>query len=82
MEALVDLTAPSTTTKVRVSSVLNRNVKEFGVAHLFDGSPDTCWNSDQGSPQWIWLQFQRPVHIHTIQIMFQGGFAAEEMQVG
>ena len=32
---------------LRVSSVLNRNVKDFGAVHLFDGSPDTCWNSDQ-----------------------------------
>lgn len=32
---------------VRVSSVLNRNVREFGAAHMFDGSDITCWNSAQ-----------------------------------
>uniref|UniRef100_A0A8U7NF03 Nuclear receptor 2C2 associated protein n=1 Tax=Corvus moneduloides TaxID=1196302 RepID=A0A8U7NF03_CORMO len=30
-----------------VSSVLNRDVKQFGKQHLFDGSEETCWNSDQ-----------------------------------
>lgn len=31
----------------RASSVLNRNVREFGVARLFDGGHDSCWNSEQ-----------------------------------
>ena len=39
--------------RVKVSSVLNRNVKEFGKQFLFDGREDTCWNSDQGTPQLI-----------------------------
>ncbi|RMB89773.1 hypothetical protein DUI87_33788 [Hirundo rustica rustica] len=34
-------------TATRVSSVLNRDVKHFGKQHLFDGSEETCWNSDQ-----------------------------------
>ncbi|RLV64056.1 hypothetical protein DV515_00017640 [Chloebia gouldiae] len=34
-------------TAARVSSVLNRDVKHFGKQHLFDGSEETCWNSDQ-----------------------------------
>ena len=42
----------------KVSSVLNRNVKEFGKKHLFDGNEDTCWNSEQGSPQWIHIVFE------------------------
>ena len=33
----------------RVSSVLNRDVKQFGKKFLFDGHDDTCWNSDQVS---------------------------------
>ena len=32
---------------VRVSSVLNRDVKQFGKKFMFDGEEDTCWNSDQ-----------------------------------
>lgn len=31
----------------RVSSVLNRDVKQFGKKHMFDTSEETCWNSDQ-----------------------------------
>lgn len=31
----------------RVSSVLNRDVKQFGKKHLFDDDEETCWNSDQ-----------------------------------
>ena len=30
----------------RVSSVLNRDNKQFGKSHMFDGK-DTCWNSDE-----------------------------------
>jgi len=31
----------------RVSSVINRDTKQFGKKHLIDGHVDTCWNSDQ-----------------------------------
>ena len=31
----------------RVSSVLNRDVKQFGKKHMFDNDDETCWNSDQ-----------------------------------
>merc|ERR550519_2138038 len=41
----------------RVSSTLNRDTKQFGKKHLFDDREDTCWNSDQGSPQWVSLEF-------------------------
>jgi len=30
-----------------VSSVLNRDTKQFGKKYLLDGEDDTCWNSDQ-----------------------------------
>ncbi|KAH6928821.1 hypothetical protein HPB50_020118 [Hyalomma asiaticum] len=32
---------------LEVSSVLNRDVSNFGKKHLTDGCRDTCWNSDQ-----------------------------------
>ena len=41
----------------KVSTVLNKNVKEFGKKFLFDNREDTCWNSDQGTPQFISLTF-------------------------
>uniref|UniRef100_K7GHV2 Nuclear receptor 2C2-associated protein n=1 Tax=Pelodiscus sinensis TaxID=13735 RepID=K7GHV2_PELSI len=61
----------------RVSSVLNRDAKQFGKKHLFDGSEETCWNSDQGSSQWVTLEFPQTVKVSQIQLQFQGGFASQ-----
>lgn len=33
--------------KISVSSVLDRNAKEYGKKFLLDDREDTCWNSDQ-----------------------------------
>ena len=58
----------------KVSTVLNKNVKEFGKKFLFDNREDTCWNSDQGTPQFISLTFDSVIKtISEIQIQFQGG---------
>ncbi|NWV42247.1 NR2CA protein, partial [Grantiella picta] len=69
---------PGTTARVprRVSSVLNRDVKQFGKQHLFDGSEETCWNSDQGTSQWVTLDFPRPVKVSQLHLQFQGGFSS------
>ena len=46
---------------------------------MFDGVADTCWNSDQGSPQSIMLDFlSAGVTIEKIDITFQGGFVGQE----
>ncbi|NXO08648.1 NR2CA protein, partial [Oriolus oriolus] len=60
----------------RVSSVLNRDTKQFGKQHLFDGSEETCWNSDQGTSQWVTLDFPQPVKVSQLHIQFQGGFSS------
>ncbi|NXU92421.1 NR2CA protein, partial [Xiphorhynchus elegans] len=60
----------------RVSSVLNRDVKQFGKKHMFDTSEETCWNSDQGTCQWVTLDFPRPVKVSQLHIQFQGGFSS------
>ena len=60
--------------KHKVSSVLNRS-SEFASKHMFDGRLDTCWNSDQGSPQFILFDFGKNVITTDLKIMFQGGFA-------
>lgn len=65
----------------RVSSVLNKDVSNFGKKHLTDGCRDTCWNSDQGTPQWIGLDFSAPVVPSEIHLQFQGGFAGKEVHV-
>lgn len=36
----------------RVSSVLNKNSKQFGKQNMFDGSDETCWNSHQVFMLW------------------------------
>lgn len=65
-------------TLVRVSSVLNKDVKQYGKNHMFDGEEDTCWNSDHGTPQWINL-FVNPQDLSMIKIcvQFQGGFCGK-----
>ncbi|XP_063431235.1 nuclear receptor 2C2-associated protein-like isoform X2 [Mytilus trossulus] len=62
----------------RVSSVLNRDTKQFGKKYLVDEEDDTCWNSDQGSPQWIAVEFDQEEIITEIRIKFQGGFAGRK----
>uniref|UniRef100_T1IWQ7 F5/8 type C domain-containing protein n=1 Tax=Strigamia maritima TaxID=126957 RepID=T1IWQ7_STRMM len=61
-----------------VSSVLNKDVKQFGKKYIFDNRDDTCWNSDQGSPQWILIEFPSAVEIREIHIQFQGGFSGKD----
>ncbi|XP_035205162.1 nuclear receptor 2C2-associated protein-like isoform X2 [Stegodyphus dumicola] len=65
-------------TVVRVSSVLNKYSKQYGKQYITDKCDDTCWNSDQGSPQWIQLDFPRLVSLEELHIQFQGGFAGKE----
>ncbi|XP_068175426.1 nuclear receptor 2C2-associated protein [Antennarius striatus] len=61
----------------RVSSVLNRDVKQFGKKHMFDSNEETCWNSDQGEHQWVILEFPQSVKISELKVQFQGGFSAK-----
>ena len=55
----------------RVSSVLNRNTKNYGKQFLFDEDPETCWSSDQGTPQWVALKWNDSVKISKIESIFQ-----------
>ncbi|XP_065604923.1 nuclear receptor 2C2-associated protein [Cyrtonyx montezumae] len=63
-------------TAARVSSVLNRDVKQFGKKHMFDANEETCWNSDQGGHQWVTLDFPSTVRVSQLHIQFQGGFSS------
>ncbi|EDV26814.1 uncharacterized protein TRIADDRAFT_22604, partial [Trichoplax adhaerens] len=65
----------------RVSSVLNRAIKSYGKNFMFDGNDETCWNSDQGSPQYIMMAFDARVKISSVGIQFQGGFAGKECRL-
>ena len=61
--------------------MLSSNSREYGKQHLFDPSPDTCWNSEQGSPQSISLTFSRPVDVSHVVLTFQGGFVGRPCEV-
>ncbi|XP_038146201.1 nuclear receptor 2C2-associated protein [Cyprinodon tularosa] len=64
-------------TQSRVSSVLNRDIKQFGKKFMFDCNEETCWNSDQGDSQWVLLDFPQPVKVSEVKLQFQGGFSAK-----
>uniref|UniRef100_A0A3P8SHQ3 Nuclear receptor 2C2-associated protein n=1 Tax=Amphiprion percula TaxID=161767 RepID=A0A3P8SHQ3_AMPPE len=64
-------------TQSRVSSVLNRDVKQYGKTYMFDCNEETCWNSDQGECQWVSLEFPKSVKVSELKVQFQGGFSAK-----
>ncbi|KAJ3749917.1 hypothetical protein DFH05DRAFT_1465017 [Lentinula detonsa] len=72
---MVSLISPDTL--IKVSSTLDKSV---GKKNLIDGSPETCWTSQQGLPQTITLTFplssssSRGVIPKTLSLTFQGGF--------
>ncbi|XP_029987659.1 nuclear receptor 2C2-associated protein [Sphaeramia orbicularis] len=68
-------------TQSRVSSVLNRDVKQFGKKYMFDSSEETCWNSDQGECQWVSLEFPQSVRVSELKVQFQGGFSAKTCRI-
>ena len=75
------MSALSTTNPIiKVSSTLNRDVKNYGKKHLIDGSNETCWNSDNGKDQWISIQMDAQKHLKSFTITFQGGFAASKIE--
>jgi hypothetical protein len=45
---------------------------------MFDGNLDSCWNSDQGSPQFIIIDFCQLSCVKKVQFSFQGGFVGQE----
>jgi hypothetical protein len=68
--------------RCRVSSVLGRDRALHGAEHMLPGADAAaCWASDQGSPQRVQLAFARPVRVGELRVMFQGGFAGQDMQV-
>ncbi|KAI7899478.1 galactose-binding domain-like protein [Cokeromyces recurvatus] len=68
-------------TRIKVSSVLNRDSTNFGKQNLVDGQVETCWNSEQGLPQHILLDFSSPASVQAIVFQFQGGFVGKKCVV-
>ncbi|KAI8615173.1 nuclear receptor 2C2-associated protein-like protein [Chytriomyces sp. MP71] len=77
----MSLLASSANAKIKVSSTLNKDVKNFGKQFLTDGSNETCWNSEAGPNQWIIVDFVQPVSLTQVGLMFQGGFSAAQVHV-
>lgn len=44
---------------------------------MFDDNDETCWNSHQGTPQHIIIEFKENQHVKEVEIMFQGGFVGK-----
>ncbi|KAH8402268.1 hypothetical protein KR009_010887, partial [Drosophila setifemur] len=65
----------------RVSSVLNKDVKQYGKQFMFDMNEDTSWSSDEGAPQWITVVLQNPQNIRGFSFQFQGGFAGQQSNI-
>ncbi|KAI8865841.1 hypothetical protein GQ42DRAFT_165313 [Ramicandelaber brevisporus] len=68
-------------TGVTSSSVLGRDVKQFGPRKALDGSNETCWNSDRGTTQHIILTLSEPALPTRLTLAFQGGFAGKLVSV-
>ena len=65
----------------RVSSVSNKDNRSYGKKYMFDNCPDTCWNSDAGTPQWIIINFEEKCEVSSFEIQFQGGFVGKDCRV-
>lgn len=61
----------------RVSTVMNKDSRNYGKQFMYDDYDDTCWYSDAGLPQWIRITFEKTNTISGFEIQFQGGFAGK-----
>ncbi|KAF8167493.1 hypothetical protein B0H34DRAFT_19325 [Crassisporium funariophilum] len=65
-------------TTIQVSSTLE---KSTGKKNLIDNSPETCWTSQQGLPQFVQFRFTKRVMPKRLSIIFQGGFVGTRCAV-
>eukprot|EP00099_Drosophila_melanogaster_P001789 NP_001097439.2 uncharacterized protein Dmel_CG34213 [Drosophila melanogaster] len=65
----------------RVSSVLNRDVKQHGKQFMFDTREETSWNSDEGTPQFITISLEEPQKVAGFSFQFQGGFSGQKSEL-
>ncbi|KAG9127430.1 hypothetical protein FRC07_013875 [Ceratobasidium sp. 392] len=73
MQSLID-----SSTTIKVSSTLDKSV---GKKNLIDGSPETCWTSTAGLPQFVELQFPEAVNPMQLALTFQGGFVGTKCTI-
>lgn len=68
--------------KIKVSSILDNNAKQFGSQFLIDGSEETCWSSGQGKSQTIQIDFiQKPKFIDSITLIVEEGFSPKSLEI-
>ncbi|XP_073847467.1 nuclear receptor 2C2-associated protein [Musca autumnalis] len=67
--------------KCSVSSVLNKDTKQHGKQFLYDEQDDTAWSSNEGTPQYIHIEFEELQQISAFSFQFQGGFAAKDAKI-
>jgi hypothetical protein len=67
--------------KIKTSSVLNKDSKNYGKKFLIDNNPETCWNSAQGNGQFVQIEFEEPKTVTKLKIQFQGGFCGKNVQI-
>jgi hypothetical protein len=72
--------------------VLNGKKKEFGQNRVLDDDPSSCWNSDQGLPQWLEFEIGTEEErsseaawglrqLHEMRLTFQGGFTGTRARI-
>jgi len=70
--------------KARASSILSEDKRSYGPQNAIDGDDSSCWNSEQGLPQWLELELGSqderggdwPERVaRELFVTFQGGFA-------
>ena len=67
--------------KLRVSSILDNNGKEFGSNKMLDGNEETCWSSGQGKVQSIIIEFKNGLkpNFSNFEFISQGGFCPKDI---
>jgi hypothetical protein len=45
---------------------------------MFNDDLISCWNSDQGVPQFIFIEFSDTVRMDSFSVIFQGGFVGQQ----
>ena len=59
-------------------SLSSENAINFNIMSTFQHLPTIFFsNIFQGSPQWVQVDFEKPVNIRELEIQFQGGFVGK-----
>ena len=68
-------------TLCKVSSTNKLNPSAYRYENMFSEDEFNSWMSDTKLPHMITLTYERPVEVSSVELLFQGGFAAKEMVI-